>query len=104
MEKYIKVDDIDVLRKYNEIQNLFNEKGLWCDYVSINHLTKVLKVSKYRIQKAYKSLKNKGYIEKIKIPTYCEEYYNGLYDVSIPILYTQVYVISNKGKKYLEEA
>ena len=103
MCKYEKVDDIQVLLKYYNIQCEMNEIGCWCDYISIEHLAKELKTSRYQIQKAYKSLKEKEYIKLEQVPTDWEEYYNGLYDVSVPVLFTKVYVITRKGIEKAKE-
>jgi len=69
MSEYKKVSDIEVLKKYHEIQSEMNKLGFWRDYLSIEFLAKELKTSKYRIQKAYKSLKEKR-IYRIKTSTY----------------------------------
>lgn len=103
MNKYKKVNDMQVLKKYYDIQSKMNKIGCWCDYVSIGFLAKELRTSKYQIQKAYKSLKEKEYIELEKVPTDFEEYDNGLYCESVPILFTKVYVITQKGFKKVKE-
>ena len=103
MKKYNKVNEIQVLREYYNFQNGHNEAGLWLDYVPIELMAYELKTSKYQIRKIYKNLKEKGLMELEKIPTYCEEYDNGLYTSGIPILYCKVYVISKKGREYLQE-
>lgn len=102
MSKYKKVTDIEVLKKYCTIQDNFYSNGLWADYLSMEYLAEKLNTSKYQIQKAYKSLKNKGLIEIKQFGTYFNEYDNGLYVQDIPILYTNAYVPSNKGLKYLK--
>ena len=102
MKKYKKVTDIEVLKKYCEIQNDMNRVGCWCDYLSIKFLAEQLKTSEYKIQKAYKSLKERGFIELKKYPTYSEEYDNGLYTEASNILFTKVYVPTNKGRKEVE--
>lgn len=102
MNRYNKVTDIEVLKKYSDIRDDFFSKGIWADYLPIEYIAKELNTSKYQIQKAYKSLKNKGYIEKENFCTYAEEYDNGLYVQDIPILYTKAYVPSNKGLEYLK--
>jgi len=103
MKKYNKVNDIQVLKEYYNFQNNYNEVGLWVDYVPIELMAYILKTSKYQIRKIYKDLKEKGLMELKKVPTYCEEYDNGLYTVGVPILYSKVYVISKKGEEYLQE-
>ena len=97
--KYKKVIDTEVLKKYCEIQNEMNGMGCWCDYLSIDYLARVLESSKYQIQKAYKSLKEKGFIQLEQVPTDFEEYNNGLYTQSIPVLFTKVYVPTKEGEK-----
>lgn len=103
MKKYNKVNEIQVLKEYYNFQNNYNEVGLWVDYVPVELMAYVLKTSKYQIRKIYKDLKEKGLMELKKVPTYCEEYDNGLYTVDVPILYSKVYVISKKGEEYLQE-
>lgn len=103
MEKYNKVNENQVLKEYYNFQNGNNEVGLWVDYVSIDLMAYMLKTSKYQIRKIYKELKEKGLMEIKKIPTYCEEYDNGLYTVDIPILYSNVYILSKKGEEYIKE-
>lgn len=103
MPKYKKVNEIDVLIEYYKTQSISNKCGLWCDYIPIKNMAIILETSDYQIQKAYKSLKEKGLMEIIKFPIYFEEYYNGLYDVVVPILYSKVYVISKKGEEYLKD-
>lgn len=103
MNEYKKVNDMQVLKKYYDIQSEMNKIGCWCDYVSIDFLAKELRTSKYQIKKAYKSLKEKEYIELEKEPTYFEEYDNGLYCESVPILFTKVYVITQKGFEKVKE-
>lgn len=102
MSKYEKVNDMQVLKKYYEIQSYFNKKGLWIDYLSAEDMARELKTSKYQIQKAFKSLKEKGYMEITKYPTYCEDYDNGLYIETIPILFSKVYTITHKGIEKLK--
>lgn len=97
MNKYEKVNDMKVLKKYYDIQSEMNKIGCWCDYVSIDFLAKELETSKYQIQKAYKNLKEKEYIKLEQVPTDFAEYDNGLYCETIPILLTKVYVLTQKG-------
>ena len=103
MKKYNKVNENQVLKEYYNFQNGYNEAGLWVDYVSVELMEYELKTSKYQIRKIYKKLREKGLMEIEKIPTYCEEYDNGLYTIDVPILYSKVYVISKKRREYLQE-
>ena len=103
MNKYEKVSDIQVLKKYYDIQGEMDKIGCWCYYVSIDFLSKELKTSKYQIKKAYKSLKEKEYIKLEKVPTYFEDYDNGLYCESVPILFTKAYIITKKGIEKVKE-
>lgn len=103
MCEYKKVTDIDVLKKYYEIQHDMNKVGCWCDYVSIDHLARLLETSKYQIQKAYKSLKEKEYIKLEQIPTSFEEYDNGLYCETVPVLFSKAYILTKKGMEKAKE-
>lgn len=103
MNKYEKVNDMQVLKKYYDIQAEMNKIGCWCDYVSIDFLAKELKTSKYQIKKAYKSLKEKDYIKLEKVPTDFEDYDNGLYCESVPVLFTKAYIITQKGIEKVKE-
>lgn len=102
MKKYKKVTDIEVLKKYIEIQSEMNRVGYWCDYIPMDFLSKKLETSKYQIQKAYKSLKGKGFIKLEKVPTSFEEYDNGLYCETVPVLFTNAYIVTNEGRKEVE--
>jgi len=102
MKKYKKVNDIQVLKKYYDIQNFYDSKGVWLDYLTVNDLAKELETSKYQIQKAFKSLKEKGFLEKEEYPTLTAEYDNGLYSYNIPVLTTKVYMITEKGYDFLK--
>lgn len=102
MKKYTKVSDDIVLKAYKNIQSKNNKIGNWVDYISINSMALNLKTSKYQVRKAYKSLKGKGLMKLEKIPTYCEDYDNGLSTVGVPILYAEVYVLTDEGNTYLE--
>lgn len=102
MKQYNKVTDIDVLKKYSDIRDEFYSRGIWADFLSIEYLAKKLNTSRYQIQKAYKNLKDKGYMEIRRFGTYFAEYDNGLYVEDIPVLYTNAYVPSNKGLEYLK--
>ena len=103
MKKYKKVTDEDVLVAYKKMQDRHYEVGLWLDYIPISLMAIELKTSKYQVQKAYKSLKEKGLMKIEQYPTFCEEYDNGLYIQDIPMLFAKVYVISSKGEEYLKE-
>ena len=103
MIRYKKITENEVLRKYHEIQGKLNKIGCWCDYISINFLAKELNTSEYQVRKAYKSLLEKGYMKLEKYPSYCEEYDNGLYTQDIPILYTKVYVLTDKARELLNK-
>ena len=103
MNQYKKVTENEVLRKYHETQGKLNKIGCWCDYISINFLAKELNTSEYQVRKAYKSLLEKGYIKLEKMPTKYEEYDNGLYTENIPILFTKVYVLTDKARGILDE-
>lgn len=102
MSKYNKVTDMQVLAKMYEIQSRHYKIGIWLDYVSMNLIAKELKTSMYQIKKAYISLKEKGLISLEKVCTYSEEYDNGLYTTTNPILFTKVYMITAKGQEILE--
>ena len=102
MKKYKKVTENQVVKKYYEIQCNFNKVGWWCDYLSVEFLASELGTSKYQVRKAYKSLLEKGYMKLEKYPSYCEEYDNGLYTQDIPVLYTKVYVLTDKAIELLK--
>lgn len=97
MKKYKKVNDMQVLKKYYDIQSFYDSKGVWLDYLSVSDLAKELKTSKYQIQKAFKTLREKGYLQIEKYPTLTAECDNGLYSYDVPVLCTQVYMITSKG-------
>lgn len=40
MNRYKKVTEKEVLKRYYEIQDKFNKIGCWCDYISINFLVR----------------------------------------------------------------
>ena len=103
MNQYKKVTEKEVLRKYHEIQGKLNKTGCWCDYISINFLAKELNTSEYQVRKAYRILLKKGYIKLDKMPTQYEEYDNGLYTENIPVLYTKVYVLTDKARELLKK-
>ena len=96
MNKYRKVTDMEVLEKCCEIE-------LEIDYASISLVAQELNTSKYQVQKAYKSLLHQGYMRLDKVCTYADEYWNGLYDEAVPILYTKVYVTTYEGRKLFEK-
>lgn len=96
MQKYRKVTEMEVLEKCCEIE-------LEIDYASISLVAQELNTSKYQVQKAYKSLLQQGYMKIEKVGTHYEEYYNGLYDVGVPILFTKVYVTTWEGRKLFEK-
>lgn len=104
MKKYQKVRELEVLESYYDFQNGHNQYGLWVDYMSIPDLAYYLKTSRYQIQKAFKSLKEKGFLKIERIPSHWEEYDNGLYTTGIPILYTKAYVITSEGKEYIDNS
>lgn len=103
MKKYKKVTENQVFKKYYEIQCNFNKVGWWCDYLTVEFLAAELETSKYQVRKAYKSLLEKGYMKLEKYPSYCEEYDNGLYIEDIPVLYTKVYVLTDKAIELLKK-
>lgn len=103
MKKNKKVTENQVLKKYYEIQCNFNKVGWWCDYLTVEFLASELGTSKYQVRKAYKSLLEKGYMKLEKYPSYCEEYDNGLYIEDIPVLYTKVYVLTDKAIELLKK-
>lgn len=103
MSTYEKVKDMEVLEKYHEILSEWRRNGYWQDFISIEEMARFLNTSKYQIQKAYRNLKEKGYMKIDKAPIYWEEYDNGLYTQTIPILFTKVYVITKEGEKMLQE-
>lgn len=97
MKKYKKVTDMQVLKKYYDIQSFYDSKGIWIDYLSANDLARELKTSKYQIQKSFKNLKEKGYLQIESYPTLTAECDNGLYSYNVPVLCTRVYMITSKG-------
>ena len=103
MKKYNKVTDIQVLKKMYEIQGRHYEKGIWLDYIPMQLIAKELNTSMYQIKKAYQELKERGFISLEKFCTYAEEYDNGLYSETLPVLYTKVYMITREGQEFLEE-
>lgn len=103
MKKYTKVTDMQVLKKYYELQSKYDGIGLWLDYVPMNFIAKEMKTSKYQIRKAYKSLKEQGYIRIEPFPTLTEEYDNGLYTQTVVILHTKVYTLTDNGMKLAKE-
>lgn len=104
MEKYNKVTDMQVLKKYYELQEKHYERGIWLDYIPQYLLADVMKTSEYQIKKAYRSLKEQGYMELKKYPTSFAEYDNGLYTENIPILWTKVYMLTEKGVEKAKES
>lgn len=94
-QKYTKVKDIQVLKKYKELIDKLATVGF--PYIPIDIIKEELNTSEYQIRRAYKNLEQEGYMKKIKIPVYCEEYDNGLYTEAIPILYAKVFDITEKG-------
>lgn len=103
MNKYNKVTDMQVLQKYYEVGSMYYNVGIWADYISVDCMANILNTSKYQVNKAYKKLKEQGYMEMQKVPSYCEEYDNGLYTQDIPILYTKVYILTDKGIEKAKE-
>ena len=103
MNKYKKVTDIEVLKTYYNLQSNHNAAGIWLDYIPVDVMENYLKTSKYQIRKAYKNLKEIGFMKIDKVPCYCEEYYNGLYDEVIPVLFTKLYIITQKGIEKVKE-
>ncbi len=103
MKKYRKVTEMEVLEKYVEEQGTHYSCGSWLDWISVTMMANLLNTSKYQVQKAYKSLLQKGYMEIRKVGTHYEDYYNGLYDVSVPILFTNVYVTTEEGRRLFEK-
>lgn len=103
MKKYKKVTDMEVLKEYYEFQSRYYKAGIWFDYIPIHLLAQEMKTSKYQIRKAYRNLKDQEYMKLEKYCTYTEEYDNGLYTQDIPILYTKVYMLTEKGKEKAKE-
>lgn len=103
MSEYKKVTDMDVLKRYYEIQSEWHRNGYWQDFISIQEMARFLETSKYQIQKAYRSLKEKGYMKIDKTPIYFEEYDNGLYTEAIPVLFTKAYMITKEGEKIINQ-
>lgn len=103
MKKYNKVTDMQVLQKYYETHSMYYSVGIWTDYIPVDYMANLLNTSKYQIQKAYKNLREQGYMEMQKVPSYCEEYDNGLYTQDIPILYSKVYILTEKGIEKAKE-
>lgn len=103
MGEYKKVTDMEVLKKYHEILCEWRRNGYWQDFISIEEMARFLKTSKYQIQKAYRNLKEKGYMKIDKTPIYYEEYDNGLYTESFPVLFAKVYMLTKEGEKILQE-
>lgn len=104
MKKYNKVTDMQVLKKYDELYSAYYSSGIWVDYIPIDCMANILNTSKYQVQKAYKNLREQGYMKMQKVPSYCEEYDNGLYTQDIPILYSKVYIITEKGAEKAKES
>lgn len=104
MKKYNKVTDMQVLKKYYEMQSKYNSIGVWLDYVSMDFIAKEMGTSKYQIRKAYKSLKEQGYMRIEVYPTLTADYDNGLYCETIPILHTKVYTLTDDGMKIAKES
>lgn len=102
MAKYQKVTDREVLEKYHEVQSTHYGCGSWLDWISVDMMADILHTSKYQVRNAYKRLTEQGYMELSKVGTYYEDYYNGLYDVAVPILYARVYVLTKKAIQELE--
>ena len=96
-KKYNKVTDIQVLKGYYERFHELNKAGFWCDYLPCYEVARVLQTSKYQVRRAFRNLRDEGYMKLIKYPTYCEDYDNGLYTVANAILTTNVYEITEKG-------
>lgn len=93
--KYKKVTDMQVLNMYGIMY-----RTLWgFPYIPIEMVADRLHTSIYQVRKAYKKLEKLGYMEKIELPTYCEEYDNGLYTETVVILKTKVYNITIAGEK-----
>lgn len=97
-KKYEKVTEIQVLKKYYEI---LNEYGI--DYLPARIIARELKTSKYQVYKAFEKLKELGYVKINKYPVHCEEYYNGLYTETIPILSCNIFDITTKGWEIARE-
>ena len=93
MKKYKKVTALEVLTTYEDLT--YNLWGF--PYIPMDIMKETLKTSEYRIRKAYKLLEDLGYMEKVKVPTVTEEYDNGLYTESVPILECKVFVTTAKG-------
>ena len=96
--RYKKVTDMEVLKKYRDL--IF---GFGIDYLPIRIVAREMETSKYQIQKAFRRLKEQGYMKIIKYPVFCGEYDNGLYTVPVPILTCNVYDITEKGIEKLRE-
>ena len=89
-----------VLKTYYDEQSLNYSCGIWCDYISVKYMALLLKTSAYQIAKAYKQLVQEGYLEIKSMPSYYDEYYNGLCTVPVPILYTKAHVLTEKARTY----
>lgn len=99
MKKYNKVTDEQVLETWYKIHKKYWE----VDFIPIHYMCEELKTSEYQVRKAYKNLEKLGYMKKEEVPTYCEEYFNGLYDETIVVLKTKAFSITNDGIKAIEE-
>lgn len=91
-KKYKKITEIEVLNVYNKIES---------NYITVKYMAKILGTSTYQVQKCYKSLLEKEYLKIDKVGTYFEDYNNGLYTVSNPILFCKVYMLTDRGKEYI---
>lgn len=100
MEKYKKVSDMEVLKKYYDEQSQCYSCGIWCDNISVETMAQMLGTSKYQISKAYKKLAENGYMELKKVGTCFEEYDNGLYCQTVATLYAKAYVLTEKARTY----
>lgn len=98
--KYRKVTDKEVLITYFK---LYEEYLDFLYNIPIEIVQEKLQTSLYQIRRAYKRLEKLGYMEKIEIPTECEEYDNGLYTETIIVLKTKAFNITEAGKKRAKE-
>ena len=97
MEKYKKVSKEEVLEVFYDLQTKFWKVGCWAEGISVEFLAHEMRTSTYQIRKAYKQLAEEGYLKLEKVPTAFEEHDNGLYCESIPYLFCNVYMLTNKA-------
>ena len=102
MKKYKKIDCMEVLKKYYDEWNQCYGCGIWIDCISVECMAYLLGTSTYQVKKAYKKLAEQGFMELQRVPSHYDEYYNGLFTVTTPVLYTKAYLLTDKARKYFD--